>query len=236
MVLTIYVNNLNSLPKEIEILTELRILGLSANEFTVFPQEILQLKKLTELRLTANDLRTLPSEIGCLSELTILRLKNNGLSSIPAEIGNLHKLRKLYLSRNILSAIPSEIGKLKQLEYLDIRDNPIKSIPVELCQCDNIKNIILSNPERFNFPPSDVVELGTDAILRYLRAAALGEEVVREPKLLLVGEGAVGKTWLYKALNGRKSGGNRKGEGQMLVLKSAVRCSSSQRLWCFNAT
>jgi len=42
---------------------------------------------------------------------------------------------------------------------------------------------------------------------------------VWESKLLLVGEGAVGKTWLYEALNGRMSGGNRKEEGATIGIE-----------------
>lgn len=155
----------------------------------------------------------LPSGIERLQELQDFRVRNNKLLQLPPQVGKLRSLVRLNLSRNQLSELPPEIGLLQHLKTMDLRDNPIAELPVELGRCPNLMTIWLSDPAQFRFPPSDVIELGTEAILRYLRAAEVGEEVVWESKLLLVGEGAVGKTWLYEALNGRRSGGNRKNDG-----------------------
>lgn len=210
---TAYNNKLNNFPCGFRKLTELRKLGLSVNQFTVFPEEILSLIRLKELRLTGNKLDKLPSGIDALQELEDFRVKSNKLQTLPPEIGKLAALVKLNLRRNRITSLPKEIGELQKLESIDLRNNPIVELPVELGLCGNLKQLMLSDSANFHFPPSDVIELETDAILRYLRAAGQGEDVVWESKLLLVGEGAVGKTWLYEALNNRPAGGNRTNDG-----------------------
>lgn len=216
---TAYNNKLAHFPTGFAQLTELRKLGLSVNRFAVFPQEILSLIRLKELRLTGNQLEELPSGIDALQELEDLRLKSNKLKGLPPEIGKLPRLAKLNLRRNQITSIPKEIGRLQHLDTIDLRDNPISELPVELGLCPDLKQVMLSNAAQFRFPPSDVIELETDAILRYLRAAGQGEEIVWESKLLLVGEGAVGKTWLYEALNNRPAGGNRKNDGATIGIE-----------------
>jgi Leucine-rich repeat (LRR) protein len=64
-----------SLPAEIRLLSNLRILNLSQNQFT-----------------------GVPAEIGQLAELRVLDLSNNPISGLPLELGNLSKLEKLDLS------------------------------------------------------------------------------------------------------------------------------------------
>jgi len=217
--LTAYNNKLAHFPEQFAKLIQLRKLGLSANLLAKFPNEILSLVRLDELRLTGNALEELPSRIDALEELRDLRLKNNKLTCLPPAIGNLRSLVQLILRRNEITVLPKEIGDLQRLKVIDLRENPIVELPVELGRCQNLKSVMLSNSTQFRFPPTDVIELETDAILRYLRAVDQGEEIVWESKLLLVGEGAVGKTWLYEALNNRPSGGNRKGDGATIGIE-----------------
>ncbi|HVM62836.1 MAG TPA: COR domain-containing protein [Verrucomicrobiae bacterium] len=211
--LLLYSNSLSTVPAEVGKLQNLRMLGLSSNLIAEFPVGLLQLASLQHLRLSGNRLSSLPHEIGNLRGLRHLRVTTNKLCALPAAIGNLSHLERLHLRGNLLPTLPPEIGSLVELVELDLRGNPLTTLPVELGNCRKLKTIALSEPARLRFPPGDVAELGTGAILRYLQAAGIGTETVWESKLLLVGEGAVGKTWLYEAMNGRRSGGARRGDG-----------------------
>ena len=123
-------------------------------------------------------LTALPGEIGNLSNLTELNLSDNQLKALPGEIGNLSNLRWIYLSNNKLTALPGEIGNLSNLRWLYLEQNPLTS------------------------PPPEIVAQGTKAILAYLRELSRDSEKQWVSKLLVVGEGGVGKTSLLKALRG----------------------------------
>ena len=112
---------------------------------------------------------------GVVRELFIIAV---GLDQFPSLVLELSGLRGLYLMNNRLSAIPREILELSHLKHLYLYKNPLKS------------------------PPPEIVESGLDAIREYLRQLPSGEDArqVNEAKLILVGEGDVGKTCLVHRL------------------------------------
>ena len=152
------------------------ILDLHNQGLTVLPPEIGQLKLLRKLELDGNQLTTLPPEIGQLRNLQGLLLLNNQLTALPPEIGQLQKLRELNLDSNQLTALPPEIGQLQNLQQLVLRDNPLSA------------------------PYPELIERGSDAVLSYLRSLTKGSTPQYEAKLLLIGEGNVGKTSLVEAM------------------------------------
>ncbi|WP_235596601.1 leucine-rich repeat domain-containing protein, partial [Leptospira santarosai] len=103
-------NQLTTLPKEIENLQNLKILGLGSNQLTTLPKEVGKLQNLEELDLGQNQLTTLPEEIGKLQNLQKLNLNQNQLTTLPKEIGNLQKLQELYLGDNQFATLPKAIG------------------------------------------------------------------------------------------------------------------------------
>jgi small GTP-binding protein len=86
----------------------------------------------------------------------------------------------LYISKNELRSLPADIGKLTNLKELYLDGNPLKS------------------------PPPEVVGQGTHAILAYLREQLKEKKKQWISKLLLVGEGGVGKTSLLRAIQGKE--------------------------------
>src|ERR1700677_1205753 len=94
-------NQLQSIPKEIGLLTMLQTLSLSNNQLQSIPKEIGQLTMLQGLYFSNNQLQTIPKEIGQLTMLQRLDLNDNQLRTIPKEIGQLTMLRILYLDNNL---------------------------------------------------------------------------------------------------------------------------------------
>ncbi|HHT9127080.1 MAG TPA: COR domain-containing protein, partial [Candidatus Brocadiia bacterium] len=120
---------------------------------------------------------TLPPEIGQLTNLTGLYLGGNKLTTLPPEIGQLTNLTGLYLYKSELTTLPPEIGQLTNLTELNLYDNPLES------------------------PPPEIIEQGVPAIKEYLNSLKKkGERKVYEAKLLIVGQGGVGKTCLCNRL------------------------------------
>lgn len=217
-------NELSELPAEILQLSNLSILSLSNNRFQELPSEIGQLSNLSELYLYRGKLRKLPVEIGQLSNLSKLSLFDNVLKELPVEIGQLNNLSFLFLQNNELSELPVEIGQLNNLSLLRLEKNNLSELPVEIGQLVKLESLFLQNNnlralpveignlaqlDEFDCsgnplksPPPEIINQGTEAILRHLRALQAGYEEQWISKLMVVGEGGVGKTSLLKNLRG----------------------------------
>ena len=130
----------------------------------------------TKLNLSWQGLTDLPAELFELKNLTALYLANNWLTSLPPEIGQLKNLTKLNITGNKLASLPSKIGQLPKLERLYLDGNPLTS------------------------PPIEIIKKGIEAIRNYFAALQEDEQPLNQVKLLLVGEGAAGKTSLVKQL------------------------------------
>ena len=194
-------NELTALPESIGGLTALTTLNLGGHRLTALPESIGSLTALTALHLRNNQLTALPDSIGNLTALTTLDLRDNHLSALPESIGGLTTLTKLDLRSNQLTALPESIGGLTALTTLDLCHNQLNSLPKRLADLLT-KGLIVSllgNP--FWDPLPGLIERGADALAAYLES--LEDVTVQyEAKLLLVGEGEVGKTSLVAALMG----------------------------------
>lgn len=206
-------NTLTTLPPEICNLTALINLYLSGNNLSKFPVEIGSHTALEMLSLYENKLTTLAPEIGRLRRLELLGLRNNKLTALPPEIGQLAALKQLNLHNNQLMTLPAEIGELAALESITLNNTLLTSLPSEMGKLAALTKLRVEDIPTLRHPPADILELGAQASVKYLRALWGGEEKVWESKVLLVGNGQEGKTWLYEALNGRPNGGRRRDEG-----------------------
>jgi len=215
-------SQLTALPPEIGQLTDLQTLDVSGNQLTALPPEIGQLTNLQRLDLSGNQLTALPPEIGQLTNLQTLDLSGNQLTALPPEIGQLTNLQRLAIERSELTALPPEIGQLTFLHTLDLRSSQLTALPPEIGQLINLQGLDLEANELttlpkqladlltkglqlaltgnpLNEPFPELIARGADAIATYLRSL---EDAIRqyEAKVLLVGEGNVGKTSLIAAL------------------------------------
>ena len=196
-------NQLNTLPVELGNLTSLTALYLRGNRLSTLPMELGNLTSLTTLDLRGNQLSTLPVELTNLTSLTTLDLSDNQLNTLPVELGNLTSLTALYLRGNRLSTLPMELGNLTSLTTLDLSDNQLSTLPVELGNLTSLTELGLrGNP--WISPPPEVINQGLKGILKFLRSKATESSRQWMSKLLVVGEGGVGKTQLIRSLLGEE--------------------------------
>lgn len=229
--LYLFYNQLTELPEVIANLTQLQELHLSGNKLTTLPEAITSLTRLQSLGLTENQIETLPVSISKLTRLNYLELQGNRLQSIPDSFGELKNLKVLWLGelqdksygnpighipeciRHLkklellgasdcsLNSLPDWLGELRSLETLQVSANQLTDLPVSLRQIPNLKMLDLSdNP--LNPDLAAAYEQGTEAVLEYLRAKAEDQITLNEAKLILIGEGEVGKSCLLGALRG----------------------------------
>ncbi len=187
------------LPPELSQLTNLTLLDLSNNQLKALPPELSQLTNLSVLHLSNNQLTVLPSELSRLLNLTELYLSNNQLTVIPPAFNQLTNLRRLYFRRNQLRVLPPELSHLTNLTDLDVSNNQLKTLPPKLSHLTNLRGLYVSD-NQLTSPPPEIVEQGMQAILTYLREQLKNSQPQWVSKLLVVGEGGVGKTSLLRAL------------------------------------
>jgi internalin A len=208
-------NRLTSVPMELAQLSNLRKLGLDNNQLTSIPSELAQLSSLQRLYLLNNQLTSVPMVVAQLHNLQRLRFSNNQITSVPAELSQLNQLQMLWLDNNQLASVPAELAQLESLQGLYLSGNQLTEVPLELAQLYYSRKPVQpktlatrtmwplsfqvsENPLRY---PPEIVNGGDEEIWAYLRAL---EGANREwiSKMVVVGEGGVGKTSLLRALRG----------------------------------
>jgi hypothetical protein len=116
-------------------------------------------------------------------------------------LSKLRKLEWLDYSYTDVDLLPEWIGDFAQLEWLDVEHNRLADLPPSLANLPKLKKLALrGNPLN---PELDAAnEEGLDAVKRYLRAKSEAQVVLNEAKLILIGEGEVGKSCMLGALRG----------------------------------
>src|SRR6266436_2309382 len=105
-----------------------------------------------------------------------LDLSDDQLASVPPVIGNLSNLIYLSISRNQLTSVPPEISKLTNLIYLGLSGNQLPIPPETLANARDVKAIFAA------------------------LAGLVGGKRLNEAKMLVVGDGKVGKSSVVEQL------------------------------------
>lgn len=196
--LDLYGDDLRLLPAEIGRLERLRFLGLSRNALTELPDSMRKLHRLHTLYVGYNLLDHLPECLRELRALALLFVSGNSIGIVPSWIGELHRLRELRLAETGISRLPAEIGQLVDLEELYLDDNAIAELPIEAGNLHRLRSLGLSgNPLS---PATRLTSETPTGLLGYLRGLQRGWRAPREAKVLVIGEGEVGKTTLIRRL------------------------------------
>lgn len=205
-------NIFSVLPEWIGQLVELQVLSLRSNDLEKLPKSLTKLTQLRYLDLSDNSLSILPESFGQLSLLQTLDLSGNQFTALPDVLRQLKQLQELRIENNLLTELPDWINQLTSLHSLiiDERDrwslrregnnNNLTDLPISLVQLEHLKTLRLDdNP--LNPELAEAYNQGLDAVKSYLRTKAkVGRVILNEAKLILVGEGEVGKTCLLTAL------------------------------------
>jgi len=204
--LTLYNNQISDI-SSLKGLKGLTYLDLYNNRISDI-SSLKELKRLTKLTLYNNQI----SDISSLKELkglTSLILYNNQISDISS-LKELKRLTTLYLNSNQISDI-SSLKELKNLKYLSLQFNKITHMPAEFLDLGTEislgyavkeEGIFLKN-NPLESPPVEIVRKGNEAIRQYFKSLEGEKQALNEVKVLLVGDGAAGKTSLVKRLLGQ---------------------------------
>lgn len=152
-------------------------------------------------------LELIPKEIFRFKNLVSIDLSNdpfcdeenrNKIKSIPDEIANLNNLKRFNISNNELKLVSEKIANLPKLNYLNLNNNKLTDISEKIANMESLEDLLLEdNP--FDLIPPEIVARGIHAIRNFF-AELEEKDYLYEVKLLLVGQGRVGKTCLSKSL------------------------------------
>ena len=217
-------NELTELPESIGSLIQLQKLILWGNFLQKVPDSIGNLNLLEKLLLPINQIGSLPESISRLQELNDLDLGHinarssnyleldpsdgwsmgqagNPFKILPDCLQHLIKLSSLGLDDCQLTSLPDWLCQLPNLQRLFLRENNLRDLPSTLAKLDLLTEIHLEdNPLTPDLAAA--YEQGIEAVMQYLKSRAEGEVNLNEAKLILVGEGEVGKSCLLGALRG----------------------------------
>ena len=223
-------NKLTELPEFVLQLTQLSYLDFYENNLETLPPWIGRLSSLKSLNVAGNRLKNLPSTLGRLQQLENLEVDGNQIADFPAFLEDLSNLKTLIIGDprtgpdggNPISELPTFIRKLKKLEVLEAISCHLRKLPEWIGEIKTLRRLFLADNQLTDLPPSlaSLPELGHldlgqnplnpdlaaaykegfEAVRRYLRAKAEAQVVLNEAKLILVGEGEVGKSCLLAAL------------------------------------
>ena len=217
-------NKLTTLPSSLGQLKQLTKLHLSSNHLTELPESLGELAQLEDLDLQVNKINSFPVSLQKLKRLKSLLINGNGMTSLPDYLKDLNNLEGLYLD-NPIKEIPSWIQELTQLKTLAVANSELAIIPEWLGNISKLETLYLGGNNLIDLPPSltqlehlEQLDLSSNplnpalqsaydsgkwqAVKAYLRSLENAEPLY-EAKLVLVGEGNVGKTTLLKALKGK---------------------------------
>ena len=196
------INDLTTVPSFLQGNTNLTYLWIGFNKITELPEWLYSLDSLVSLSMSNSPLSEVPEKIKTFTQLHTLDLAGLELEEFPQWILELSKLRKLYLERNKLTSIPPDFDRLSQLEELWLHHNHIQNLPPALGRIEKLRTLdVSSNP--LNPVLKSAVDRGLAELKTYLSSLEQAEPLY-ECKLVLVGEGKVGKTTLLKALTGKE--------------------------------
>jgi internalin A len=122
------------------------------------------------------------------------------ISEIPETVGNLGDLRGLLFSANLLTRLPDSVVQLTSLEALSATGNRLATLPEGITVLRGLRHLGL-NDNDLPIPPEVLSRPDApDEIWAYLDSIRDNRRALNEAKLLVVGEGSVGKSSIIRRL------------------------------------
>lgn len=195
-------------PNTVFLMNNLKVLDLSLVKITTLPDDLCNLSNLEKLNLYNTEIKALPQSIGELKKLKNINLAQSPVEVLPDSICNLEQLEKLTLWGTRIRDLPEKIGCLKRLKSLDLSECRLRSLPSSIVEL----NIDFEDSESFdcikttklsidNKQVLSKVKEGKAALIQYFQSEKyLNPKYDYESKIVLLGNGASGKTCLAHAI------------------------------------
>ncbi len=135
---------------------QLEVLILDSLNLTSLPKSIIRFKNLKHLSLNANPNIHLDATLATVSKLPLefLNLQYNKLETLPLKIVDIQTLKALNLSHNQISNPDTfqTLGALSKLRSLWLTDNQIKQLPKKIGVLNSVMNLYIEHNKLTSFP------------------------------------------------------------------------------------
>lgn len=193
-------NTFKEIPDEIRQLVNLEALSVQGLINVKFSYEISKLPRLVYLDCFHCQMQSFP-----------VALRNNNLKGIGIECKNIEVLRiicnlkhieDLYLTWSLIEEIPSCIGNLKKLRTLFLVHSQVKKIAEDLGGLKEIKVLDIRDTPLGNKIPEELQKQSAKALIAYIQRLQSESNKYKclESKMLIVGQGNVGKSCLLERI------------------------------------
>ncbi|MDB5009200.1 MAG: Protein flightless like protein [Mucilaginibacter sp.] len=152
-------------------------------------------------------LTEIPEEIFAYKDIISLDLSNdlfceeknkNRIEHIPNTIQSLKKVARINLENNLVKNLSDQLASLTNLKYLNLKNNRLTELSEKIANMSSLKELHLEgNP--FEMLPPEILARGIESIRNFYKELE-EKDYLYEVKLIIVGEGRVGKSCLTKAL------------------------------------
>ncbi len=130
------------------------------------------------------------------NKVEMLSINNIAVKDLSL-ICKLKELGVLILKDTQLEDI-SALSELEKIHILDIGNCLVKDISPIKKMLKNAVFIIDAKNNPLKYPPIEIVELGKEAIMEYFEHCEKGTSILKEAKLIVIGEAGAGKTTFAK--------------------------------------
>lgn len=200
-------HHLTALPEPLRLISSLEVLDMSNEGGTAIgPGTPVQwgavdtpLYDVTGISMMpARGIRYLPGWLAdAYPRLRVLQLSGQALralSNLP------DSLEEVYLSGNLIEIFPPTVLECPRIRVLELSHNKLRDLPSDLARMQNLEYLNLMGNE-LSLPPEVLAEpLRPSAILEFTSRGLGPTRPLDEAKLVVVGEGHVGKTSLVRRL------------------------------------
>jgi len=200
---SLFLNNskIDILPDELFELVNLKTLGLGGCPIDSLPPQISKLQNLEELYFHDTEITSIPKVVFELKNLRELGLCSK-IAEIPQEITNLGQLRGIILTYSELTELPVHIGSLTKLEKLSLHGSKIKFFPKSMINLVNLNILSIDETPFEDIIPPEILNQHAKDVVNYILKYQEDPDKIKlnESKMLIVGQGGVGKSSLLQRL------------------------------------
>ncbi|MFY7671903.1 COR domain-containing protein [Tenacibaculum sp. MEBiC06402] len=124
--------------------------------------------------------------------------EKNQITEIPDDISRIKRLTRLNLENNKIERVSEKIATLTRLKHLNLNNNKLEELSEKIANMSGLEELKISN-NPFEMLPPEIIARGIDSVRNFFKELK-EQDYIYEVKLLIVGEGRVGKTCLSQAL------------------------------------
>ena len=193
-------NSVLYIPKEIERLANLQVLSLRGNNVQLEDNEVLDLPQLVHLDIFNCGFAQIPQS------LLVTSIQEIGFNCLDSALSDdfltLKNLKYAYLTFSKIKCLPENIDCLPQLRQLYLYKTDIERLPIAITKLKYLLRLKLDDTPIAKSVPPEILKQSGKEIVRYIFSQLSNEpkDYFNESKMVIVGQGHVGKTTLLNRL------------------------------------